>query len=124
MTGGRVVVLGPTGRNFAAGMSGGIAYVLDPENRFADNVNYELVDLEDLNDADEAWLRATIERHRDLTGSVKAQNVIDSWESEVSHFRKVMPRDYKRVLQVLEEASAKGLNEDETAEMVMEVARG
>ena len=124
MTGGRVVVLGPTGRNFAAGMSGGIAYVYDPQGHFADNVNYEMVDLEPLDASDEAWLRATVQRHRDFTESEIADRILSAWATEESHFRKVMPRDYKRVLSVLEEAKAKGLTEDQTAEVVMEVARG
>ena len=68
MTGGRVVVLGPTGRNFAAGMSGGIAYVYDPDDAFPALVNYEMVELEPLDDDDREWLRATVERHRELTG--------------------------------------------------------
>ena len=124
MTGGRVVVLGPTGRNFAAGMSGGIAFVYDPDGQFAENVNYEMVDLEQLDQSDEAWLRETVQRHRDYTASEIADRILSAWSTEVSHFRKVMPRDYKRVLSVLEEAKAKGLTEDETAEIVMEVARG
>ena len=124
MTGGRVVVLGPTGRNFAAGMSGGIAYLYDPNDQLVCNINYEMVDLEPLSQADEQWLESTITRHRDFTQSVIAQEILASWTTEVSHFRKVMPRDYKRVLQVLEEASEKGLSEDETSELVMEVARG
>ena len=66
MTGGRVVVLGPTGRNFGAGMSGGIAYVYDPDDTFPSLVNYEMVDLEPLDDDDREWLRATVERHREL----------------------------------------------------------
>jgi len=77
-----------------------------------------------LSQVDEQWLEATIKRHRDLTNSVIAAEILASWTTEVSHFRKVMPRDYKRVLQVLEEANEKGLSEDETSELVMEVARG
>jgi len=72
MTGGRVVVLGPTGRNFAAGMSGGIAYVYDPFEQFPALVNYEMVELEPLDEDDREWLRATVERHRELTGSIVA----------------------------------------------------
>jgi glutamate synthase (NADPH/NADH) large chain len=124
MTGGRVVVLGPTGRNFAAGMSGGIAYVYDPQNRFADDVNYEMVEIEELDSSDVDWLHDVVEQHRDLTGSEVARRLVDAWSAEVSNFRKVMPRDYKRVLQVLKDASARGLTDDETAEIVMEVARG
>ncbi len=99
MTGGRVVVLGPTGRNFAAGMSGGIAFVYDPDDVFPALVNREMVDLEPLDDDDREWLRATVERaHREATGSPVAARLLARWESEVAAFRKVMPKDYKRVL--------------------------
>jgi glutamate synthase (NADPH/NADH) large chain len=124
MTGGRVVVLGPTGRNFAAGMSGGIAYVHDPNDAFAALVNYEMVDLEPLDDADREWLRATVERHRELTGSAVAERLLTAWESEVDSFRKVMPKDYRRVLAVMREAEADGLSEEETLKLVMEAAHG
>jgi glutamate synthase (NADPH/NADH) large chain len=124
MTGGRVIVLGPTGRNFAAGMSGGIAYVYDPDNQFPALVNYEMVELEPLADEDREWLRATIERHRELTGSDVADRLLAQWESEVASFRKVMPEDYKRVLTVMKEAAAAGLSEEETLESVMVAAHG
>jgi len=124
MTGGRVVVLGPTGRNFAAGMSGGIAYVYDPHGTFATQVNYEMVDLEDLASDDVAWLQETIERHHALTQSAVADRIISKWASEAKHFRKVMPRDYKKVLTVIEAARAEGLNESDTAQRIMEAARG
>jgi glutamate synthase (NADPH/NADH) large chain len=124
MTGGRVVVLGPTGRNFAAGMSGGIAYVYDPHGTFAAQVNYEMVDLEDLASDDVAWLQETIERHGALTQSAIADRIMQNWASEVKNFRKVMPRDYKKVLTVIEAARAEGLNESDTAQRIMEAARG
>ena len=124
MTGGRVVVLGATGRNFAAGMSGGIAYVYDPDGVFAQNVNYEMVELEHVAGDDEEWLRATIEKHAALTGSAVAERVLSAWTVEIPRFRKVMPRDYKKVLAVLEQARADGLNEEQTADRVMEAARG
>ncbi len=123
MTGGRVVVLGPTGRNFGAGMSGGIAYVYDPDERFADLVNYEMVALEDLTDTDVEFLHTTISRHRELTGSAVADWVLDGWSDEVTKFRKVMPQDYKRVLTVIEQAQADGLDEDATVDRIMEAAR-
>jgi glutamate synthase (NADPH/NADH) large chain len=122
MTGGRVVVLGPTGRNFAAGMSGGIAYVYDPAEVFAGLVNYELVDLQPLDDADRDWLRATVARHRELTGSAVAERLLDQWESEVASFRKVMPTDYQRVLEVIREAEQLGVSDDERDRMIMEAA--
>ena len=100
MTGGRVVVLGPTGRNFAAGMSGGVAYVYDVDRRFADRCNVELVDLEQLTDADAEEVKALISEHAMRTGSLVARNVLASWERGArERFVKVMPRDYKRALE-------------------------
>src|SRR5579859_4986469 len=124
MTGGRVVVLGPTGRNFAAGMSGGIAYVYDPERRFAAAVNYEMVELEPLELDDREWLLQMLERHRELTGSTVAERMLTDWEVEVSRFRKVMPRDYKHVLTVMREAAEGGFSEQEALERVMVSAHG
>ncbi len=98
MTGGRVVVLGPTGRNFAAGMSGGVAYVYDVDRRFASRCNTELVDLDALGDEDAHELRMLIKEHAQRTGSIVARNVLASWEVARQRFVKVMPRDYKRVL--------------------------
>jgi glutamate synthase (NADPH/NADH) large chain len=100
MTGGRVVILGPTGRNFAAGMSGGIAYVWDPNDTFLMNCNMGMVELEKVEaDEDSAELRELIEKHRDLTGSTVANHVLANWDDVVQQFVKVMPTDYKRVLQ-------------------------
>jgi len=124
MTGGRVVVLGATGRNFAAGMSGGIAFVHDPNDAFPALVNYEMVELEPLEDADREWLRATVERHRECTASLVAVRLLDAWESEVEAFRKVMPKDYRRVLAVMREAECVGLSQEETDVKVMESSRG
>jgi glutamate synthase (NADPH) large chain len=124
MTGGRVVILGPTGRNFGAGMSGGIAYVYDPTEVFASKVNYDMVDLDDLDDTDRRFLVDTIVRHRDLTGSAVAGRILESWDSEVGSFRKVMPRDYKRVLTVMAECEAAGLDDEQTVDKIMEAARG
>ncbi|HYX92156.1 MAG TPA: glutamate synthase-related protein, partial [Myxococcaceae bacterium] len=99
MTGGAVVVLGRTGRNFAAGMSGGVAYVFDRERTFRERCNLEMVELESLADESEAWLvRGLIENHARLTGSVQARRILDHWEHLLSQFVKVMPVDYKRVL--------------------------
>jgi glutamate synthase domain-containing protein 3 len=100
MTGGRVVVLGPTGRNFAAGMSGGIAYVYDKSRTFASRCNLELVDLEELTDADAEDVKALISEHAARTGSLVARNVLADFERGArQRFVKVMPRDYKRALQ-------------------------
>ena len=98
MTGGRVVVLGSAGRNFAAGMSGGIAYVLDTDGSFALNCNIDMVDLEHLEQPDEvALVRDLIERHAALTGSAIGRRVLDSWPTMQRQFVAVMPRDFKRV---------------------------
>jgi glutamate synthase domain-containing protein 2/glutamate synthase domain-containing protein 3 len=98
MTGGRVVVLGPTGRNFAAGMSGGVAYVYDKRRNFERQCNTELVDLEELSDDDALEVQALIKEHAQRTGSLVARNVLASWDRALERFVKVMPRDYKRVL--------------------------
>jgi glutamate synthase domain-containing protein 3 len=98
MTGGRVVVLGRTGRNFAAGMSGGIAYVYDVDRRFEGRCNPELVDLEPLTDDDAQEVRALIAEHVARTGSLVGRNVLAAWDRTAERFVKVMPRDYKRVL--------------------------
>jgi glutamate synthase domain-containing protein 2/glutamate synthase domain-containing protein 1/glutamate synthase domain-containing protein 3 len=99
MTGGRVVVLGPTGRNFAAGMSGGIAYVYDVARRFAGRCNTELVEQEELTDEDAEEVRSLIKEHAQRTGSLVARNVLADWDRGArQRFIKVMPRDYKRAL--------------------------
>jgi glutamate synthase domain-containing protein 2/glutamate synthase domain-containing protein 3 len=98
MTGGRVVVLGRTGRNFAAGMSGGIAYVLDEDGGFERRCNMELVGFDLLEDDDIAVLRALIEEHRERTGSEVAARVLNEWVDVLPRFVKVMPHDYKRAL--------------------------
>ena len=99
MTGGVVVVLGRTGRNFAAGMSGGIAYVYDKSRAFRDRCNLDLVDLEDLDESDEARVRELISEHVARTGSMVGRNVLASWARARERFVKVMPRDYRRVLE-------------------------
>jgi glutamate synthase domain-containing protein 3 len=98
MTGGRVVVLGPTGLNFAAGMSGGIAYVLDDDGRFRSRCNTELVGFDEIA-ADEALeLRAIVAEHAERTGSAVAERLLADWEQALTRFVKVMPHDYKRAL--------------------------
>ena len=108
MTGGVAVVLGPTGKNFAAGMSGGEAYVYDPEARFPDRCNRELVDLEAVAGADEARLKSLVQQHVRHTGSEVGRRILADWGAAVARFVKVMPRDYKRALAELaaEEAAA------------------
>jgi glutamate synthase domain-containing protein 3 len=109
MTGGRVVVLGRTGRNFAAGMSGGIAYVYDQDRGFAARCNLELVDLEELGEQDEAEVKELISEHVARTGSLVGRNLLASWEKGArERFVKVMPRDYKRVLAEQPESEAAG----------------
>jgi glutamate synthase domain-containing protein 3 len=98
MTGGRVVVLGPTGRNFAAGMSGGVAYVLDEDGTFASRCNHELVGLEPVPEEDTETLRALIEEHELRTGSPVAARVLAGWDVALDLFVRVMPHDYKRAL--------------------------
>jgi glutamate synthase domain-containing protein 3 len=105
MTGGRVVVLGETGRNFAAGMSGGIAYVLDEGGVFAGRCNRDLVDLEEPDAADFVVVRDLVVEHAQRTGSVVAERLLARWDERPPAFVKVMPRDYKKALARLAEAS-------------------
>ena len=100
MTGGRVVVLGETGRNFAAGMSGGIAYIYDPHGKFPARCNMGMVGLEKLDNREEQdQVKSYLEEHVSMTNSTVAQNVLNDWQSEIKNFVKVMPHDYKRVLE-------------------------
>ena len=121
MTGGRTVVLGPTGRNFGAGMSGGIAYVWNPEGTFGGLVNREMVDLDPLDDLDTSWLVTVIFRHQNETGSDVASRILSDWQYSVHQFVKVMPRDYKRVLGAIRDAEEAGVDIDEA---IMAAARG
>ena len=118
MTGGRVAVLGPTGRNFAAGMSGGVAHVLNLDRSL---VNTEMVDVEPLSEADAVELRAMVERHYAETGSTVAEAVLADWAGHAAAFSTIMPRDYKRVLQASRLAELSGRDVDEA---IMEAARG
>jgi glutamate synthase domain-containing protein 3 len=118
MTGGRVVVLGPSGRNFAAGMSGGIAYVRDVSGDFARRCNRGMVDLEPLTQADDIQLvRDMIRRHIEATGSTYAREILDDWIGAQGAFVKVMPRDYQRVLLAERRAKSEG-REPTFAELV------
>jgi glutamate synthase (ferredoxin) len=121
MTGGRVVILGSTGRNFAAGMSGGVAYVLDEAGDFATRCNTQMVGLERLEDPSEiAEVRQIIQKHVDYTKSDKAKMVLSRWEEMVPKFVKVMPKDYKRVLQAINKAVASGLSGDDALNAAFE----
>jgi glutamate synthase (NADPH/NADH) large chain len=124
MTGGRVVVLGGIGRNFAAGMSGGVAYVLDlaaHDDFLAKRVNGEMVDIDPLDDDDRAFLRDAVERHHAETDSAVARALLTDWDDAVERFGKVMPKDYKRVLQAREAAERDGRDVNEA---IMEAAHG
>ncbi|MDT7747064.1 MAG: glutamate synthase large chain, partial [Pseudonocardiales bacterium] len=118
MTGGTVVVLGECGRNVAAGMSGGTAYVLDLD---PGRVNRELVDLEAPSADDLKLLHGVVTRHRELTGSAVAASLLGDWPRRSRSFTKIMPRDYRRVLEAVRLATAEGRDPDEA---VMEAARG
>lgn len=118
MTGGRAVVLGPTGRNLAAGMSGGIAYVLDLDKRM---VNKAMVALQHPDAEDMRWLREIVGRHHKLTGSAVAASLLGDWTRRAASFTKVMPRDYQRVLEAARIARAEGRDVDEA---IMEASRG
>jgi glutamate synthase domain-containing protein 3 len=108
MTRGRVVVLGTTGRNFAAGMSGGVAYVLDEDGSFHHRCNLDMVDLESFADIEEeAFVRTLVERHATLTGSTRARTIVENWDSYRTQFVKIMPLEYRRVL---EAAAAAAIN--------------
>ena len=124
MTGGRVVVLGPTGRNFGAGMSGGIAFVYDPDGAFPAKVNPEMVQLQQPSAEDRAWLAATLADHVRYTDSTVAATVLAGGDGALDRFVKVMPTDYERVLKVMSAAAAEGLDEEATLARVMEASRG
>ncbi|MGK5639848.1 glutamate synthase large subunit [Streptomyces sp. URMC 126] len=120
MTGGRAVVLGPTGRNFAAGMSGGVAYVVDLDPR---NVNKELAGaVGSLDEADVRWLHGVVRRHQEETGSTVAAGLLADWDAAVARFRKVVPPTYQAVLAAKDAAERAGLSETETHEKMMEAA--
>ncbi len=108
MTGGRVVILGSTGRNFAAGMSGGIAYVYDVDGKFASLCNPEMIDLDPLDQEDAVEMKAMIAKHYDYTSSHVARFVLDDFENQLRNFVKVFPKDYKKVL--LEKKARVGIN--------------
>jgi glutamate synthase (ferredoxin) len=125
MTGGRVLVLGPTGRNFAAGMSGGIAYVLDEEGDFAARCNPSMVGLGALEDPEEIErVRWMVRRHADLTQSQKAWKVLALWDSILRKFVKVLPHDFRRALEAEKKVRAMGLSEDEAEMKAFELNAG
>ncbi|MEI6675200.1 MAG: glutamate synthase large subunit, partial [Verrucomicrobiota bacterium] len=118
MTGGEVIVLGETGRNFAAGMSGGVAYVYDIDGLFEKRLNKDMVNLYRLiecSDEDIAKVKARIEQHQACTGSERAAWLLDNWDAELPKFFKVMPRDYERMLECFKKVEEQGLSGDEAA---------
>ncbi len=121
MTGGRVVVLGPTGRNFGAGMSGGVAYVYDPDRSFRRRCNFDMVEVEPTVPEDREWLRDIVARHEAETGSAVAARLVADWERTAEDMVKVMPRDYRRVLEATARANEEGTSVDQA---VMAAAHG
>jgi glutamate synthase (ferredoxin) len=125
MTGGRAIILGHTGRNFAAGMSGGIAYVLDESGDFANRVNTEMVELESFVDpAEQSAVRALIRKHVDYTGSARGQYVLENWDELLGKFVKVMPIDYKRALNEMKKENSMQQHAIMPAAELQEVIRG
>jgi glutamate synthase (ferredoxin) len=121
MTGGHVVVLGPAGRNFGAGMSGGIAYVLDEAGDFPTRVNRQMVDHEELNEPEEiARVRTMIERHHSFTGSARAKYVLEHWDEMLKKFVRIMPKDFKRAVASLKRAHEQGLSGEEAVMVAFE----
>jgi glutamate synthase domain-containing protein 3 len=121
MTGGQAVILGQTGRNFGAGMSGGVAYVYDMDGDFEDKCNMEIIELEKMHDAkDVEQLKSMIETHQAKTGSTVAAGMLENWGESLSNFVKVIPTDYKRMLKQIEKARQTG--EYETEEEIVEAA--
>ncbi|WP_190088821.1 glutamate synthase large subunit [Streptomyces melanogenes] len=120
MTGGHAVVLGETGRNFAAGMSGGIAYVIDLDPNHVNSGN--LTAVEALTEADEQWLHDVVRRHQEETGSTVAEKLLADWPAAARRFSKIIPSTYKAVLAAKEAAELAGLSEQETTEKMMEAA--
>jgi glutamate synthase (NADPH/NADH) large chain len=110
MTGGTVVVLGTTGRNFAAGMSGGFAFVFDEDANFEARCNKEMVELEAMGKADAEMLHGLLEEHVQRTGSRKALELLDSWEAVTSKFVKVVPSEYRRALEAQESPATNGVH--------------
>ena len=124
MTGGRAIILGETGRNFAAGMSGGIAYIYDENKTFKDNWNPELTELESLEEAEDiAYVKNMIVKHKQKTGSAVADRILGDWDNAVHKFVKVMPTDYKKILGYIDEVSKGGqyTSEDDIMDAAFEM---
>jgi len=115
-----VIVLGRTGRNFAAGMSGGVAYILDEAGDFSTRCNQTMVGIETMSAEEAEEVRGAIKRHAEFTKSQKAYKVLALWEEMAPKFVKVMPKDYKRVLNALKKAEQDGLSGDEALNAAFE----
>nr|NIT12713.1 hypothetical protein [Candidatus Dadabacteria bacterium] len=102
-----------TGRNFAAGMSGGIAYIFDKEQDFETKLNTEMVSLNNISDEDQNILKKKIEKHLEYTASAVARNILNTWSESIKRFKKVVPNDYKRMLAHIKAAEDKGLGGDD-----------
>ena len=114
MTGGKAVILGRTGKNFAAGMSGGIAYVLDEENALYRNINKEMITMEDVaQKADREELRRLIREHVEKTGSSKGQKILEAFEEYLPKFKKIIPNDYKKILKLSLHYEELGMNPEQ-----------
>jgi glutamate synthase (NADPH/NADH) large chain len=121
MTGGIAVILGQTGRNFGAGMSGGVAFVLNEDGGFESRLNTEMVDIEPMTEEDCEQLRSLVAAHKEETGSPVAQRLLDDWEQSIAWFTKVMPTDYRRVLDAQRKADELGID---PVAAIMEAAHG
>ena len=114
MTGGRVVVLGKTGKNFAAGMSGGIAYVLDEDNHLYRNLNKDMISIEKLeNKYDIQELKMLIEEHTEVTGSEIGRRILDEWDEYIHKFKKIIPNDYKKMIALSSKLEEKGMSKEQ-----------
>ena len=114
MTGGRVVVLGKTGKNFAAGMSGGIAYVLDEDNHLYRNLNKDMISIEKLESKyDIHELKSLIEEHVKETGSERGKSILADWENYVGKFKKIIPNDYKKMVALSAKLEEKGMSTEQ-----------
>ena len=114
MSGGRVVVLGKTGKNFAAGMSGGVAYILDEDNKLYLNLNKELISSEEVTDKyDVLELKQMIQKHVAYTNSEKGKHILDNFSEYLPKFKKIMPHDYKKMLNQIVQMEEKGLSSEQ-----------
>ena len=113
MTGGTVVLLGKCGVNFAAGMSGGVAYIFDKDRSFDNKLNKELVEIETLKSNDKEILLSLIEEHVQATSSSLGKRILDNWDEEIKYFKKIVPNDYKKIITLIDKKKAEGLNEED-----------